>query len=390
MATQNGVIETATGDLLRAAPGVDFTTDGSFDSDIETFKTDVPFPANVRPNNVQEYESVQFYNFDGNTWNLKQLTPIAGLPKNYVNGLELTRDSNSQVTIEIGDAKSKDDILDIELENKIQLDITKSGAGGLDTGSESASKWLATHILGKETDTTTGINTSTSSFKLINSAETFIADDVNVGDIVFNIVDGTQAKVNTIDSETQLTLDTDIFTGTGKTYIVGPKGIGILSLSETSPTLPTGYIYSRRVGYVRNDSTSNFISFFQHFNNRTRKYFYDEALADLAVLINGSATTPTEIDCSNFMPPTSQLGLFMFAFETGSSGSGDNLLHIRRVGMADGGMPFTFGVGVKSTQKARWSGVEIPTDSAQKIEYKVDSGANNQATIAVIGFTDEI
>jgi hypothetical protein len=45
--TTNGVIETATGDLLRAG-SVDFENDGSFNETTETYKTDVPVPPKVR------------------------------------------------------------------------------------------------------------------------------------------------------------------------------------------------------------------------------------------------------------------------------------------------------------------------------------------------------
>lgn len=42
--TMNGVIETTTGDLLRAGVNVDFVNDGSFDAGTETIRTDVPMP----------------------------------------------------------------------------------------------------------------------------------------------------------------------------------------------------------------------------------------------------------------------------------------------------------------------------------------------------------
>lgn len=65
-----------------------------------------------------------------------------------------------------------------------------------------------------------GTNTSVSSFKLIDSGATFQSDGVATGDFVYNNTDKTQAKVVTVDSQIQLTLDTDIFTGTGKGYTI--------------------------------------------------------------------------------------------------------------------------------------------------------------------------
>ena len=46
--SKNGVIETATGDLLRWGFGCNFTNDGSFDSGTETVRTDIPETASIR------------------------------------------------------------------------------------------------------------------------------------------------------------------------------------------------------------------------------------------------------------------------------------------------------------------------------------------------------
>lgn len=51
MATQNGVIDTASGDLKRAAfKPYDFANDGGFDSATETIRTDVPIPGKRKGN----------------------------------------------------------------------------------------------------------------------------------------------------------------------------------------------------------------------------------------------------------------------------------------------------------------------------------------------------
>lgn len=65
---------------------------------------------------------------------------------------------------------------------------------------------------------TSGTNTSTASSKLIASGATFQTNGIQIGDIVYNITDSTAAKVVSIDSQTQLTLNANIFTGSSKTY----------------------------------------------------------------------------------------------------------------------------------------------------------------------------
>lgn len=59
---------------------------------------------------------------------------------------------------------------------------------------------------------------------------------------------------------------------------------GLVSTSAASPTLPTGYDHRRRVGWVRNDGSSNLLHFYQRGNGRTRRIQYDEARTVLNVL----------------------------------------------------------------------------------------------------------
>ena len=65
-----------------------------------------------------------------------------------------------------------------------------------------------------------GTNTTATAFKLIDSAATFVTQNVKTGDVVHNDTDGTAATVLTVDSETELTLNANIFTATSKAYVV--------------------------------------------------------------------------------------------------------------------------------------------------------------------------
>ncbi len=55
----NGVIETATGDLIRKG-FTDFENDGSFDSGTETYKTDITDGALVKKTNGGDFSTVSF------------------------------------------------------------------------------------------------------------------------------------------------------------------------------------------------------------------------------------------------------------------------------------------------------------------------------------------
>lgn len=65
-----------------------------------------------------------------------------------------------------------------------------------------------------------GVNSSVVASELVDATATFITDNVIIGDIVYNTVDGSAATVTKVISETVLQLNDDIFTATGKSYVV--------------------------------------------------------------------------------------------------------------------------------------------------------------------------
>ena len=65
-----------------------------------------------------------------------------------------------------------------------------------------------------------GTNTTATAFKLINSAALYVTKNVKTGDIVHNDTAGTAATVVSVDSETQLTLNANIFPTTAQAYAV--------------------------------------------------------------------------------------------------------------------------------------------------------------------------
>lgn len=67
-----------------------------------------------------------------------------------------------------------------------------------------------------ETGTSTTVNTS----KLIDSTGLFITNNVKTGDVIHNDTLGTAATVVSVESETQLTLNANIFTATAQAYTV--------------------------------------------------------------------------------------------------------------------------------------------------------------------------
>jgi len=67
---------------------------------------------------------------------------------------------------------------------------------------------------------TSGTTTDAVVEKLEDSAATFITDNVKVGDIVYNITNGTAATVVKVANEFLLGLNADIFTAIGQEYVI--------------------------------------------------------------------------------------------------------------------------------------------------------------------------
>lgn len=63
-----------------------------------------------------------------------------------------------------------------------------------------------------------GVNTGVATNKLITITGDFIFDNIKAGDVVYNISSSTAATVVTTDSQTQLTLNANIFTTGGQTF----------------------------------------------------------------------------------------------------------------------------------------------------------------------------
>jgi hypothetical protein len=64
----------------------------------------------------------------------------------------------------------------------------------------------------------TGVNTSVVTNKLITITGDFIFDNVKTGDVVYNISGATAATVVSVDSQTQITLNANIFTTGGQSF----------------------------------------------------------------------------------------------------------------------------------------------------------------------------
>lgn len=260
-----------------------------------------------------------YYSYSGTGWVARSQTAVK--TTGLIDRLTLEQNATNpayQIDISEGVCRNDDDDGDIESTSTVTVDITASGANGLDTGSEALNTWYFVWL-------------------------------------IYNPVSDTVA--------------------------------GLFSLSSSSPTMPSGYTKKRRLGYVYNKGNGNFVDFVQLNYGRVRRYYFDADVANLAVLTNGNATSWTDVNCSTYCPTVCISAILLIAFESGTGGSGTDVLFMRPDGWSTDGT-WRFNSSYVSTNKATTPHVEIIILN-QRFEYKVSNTAN-RASISVIGTEDLI
>jgi hypothetical protein len=135
----------------------------------------------------------------------------------------------------------------------------------------------------------------------------------------------------------------------------------LLSLSATSPTMPSGYTKKRLVGWVKNGSTGNFIEFRCFGKGRTKKFMF---LEWWPVLTNGSATSWTAVDCSAYVPP----GVFSCFIDSNADGG---FADDAEWGQYDGSTSFPHYMGFEGVGQVNMAYATL--DSSRRLGYMVGS-----------------
>jgi hypothetical protein len=127
---------------------------------------------------------------------------------------------------------------------------------------------------------------------------------------------------------------------------------------------------------VRNDASSDLIDFVQRGTARDRDYLYLLVNSARAVLSSGTATTPTAVDCSAFVPPSAT---FAHLTLINLSSTRTMAVHQDTAGAV---------LEVLNTGTAERS-LLFPVNGSQAIAY-ANSGASGNANVEVRGFVDEL
>lgn len=81
---------------------------------------------------------------------------IVNQPIKYVNDLNVSRTSNTTLTLSAGQCRDSQNVYDIVVSSAITINAAANGVNGLDSGSFAASTWYAVHAIGDTTNTNNG------------------------------------------------------------------------------------------------------------------------------------------------------------------------------------------------------------------------------------------
>jgi len=159
---------------------------------------------------------------------------------------------------------------------------------------------------------------------------------------------------------------------------------GLLSANFTTPTLPTGYPKSRRVGSVRNDNANVFVPFRQ-VGDRARFLDLVGDANHQRILANGAAAAAfTTLTGSTFIPPKSLRAILAGIAISGTSGN--VWLRPTGSGVPNGDILVGTGGAGLSTRSAHG---EFDVSTGQQIDYRTD-GSLTSIYIDVVGYLDPV
>lgn len=163
----------------------------------------------------------------------------------------------------------------------------------------------------------------------------------------------------------------------------------LISLSRTSPTLPSGYDIFKKVGYFYNNSSSD-IGPFTTFGQSSGRVFQYETNNELQeVLTNGSAVIFTAVDCSQFVP-NGQERIMTVRVRFSNTGVDASDRFRIRFGGSSIGTPINQG-RIGALQATSYSLTEsIVTNSSSIFDYRVQDSVDNSIIINVGGFNFSI
>lgn len=257
-----------------------------------------------------------------------QLTHLTHLLQNALRGGKVHLRIQNDAAAPLHKARILADFLSVDgigLANlNVSADLTLSGAGGLDTGTEAPNTWYALYVITNES---------------------------------------------------------------------GSAVSGLLHAGTGAPALPPGFSRYRRVGWVRNDGSSNL----RRFHHSGDWWFYDEPFGSLLFVNTTSpATTLTAISAAAFVPPTSTLAYLktQMGVTHGNPGVVEIILRPNGSNLSDDDFSTISAETLESGMVPYTDFAPMPTDSSQQIQYRILVAAMSPVfyrfAIGVAGWYDPV
>jgi hypothetical protein len=273
----------------------------------------------------------------------------------------------------------------IELLNPSVIDLNQTGINGIAVSSDLAG-----------TIGTGGVSSTT-----INGVGTNFTGEFQVGDVIWTASGG--RRIASIISAVQLTVESAITLANGTTYRRGGEApntwyflyggtdfgsnIGLLlstrNVAAGDQLWDTSFPKIRQLPFaVRNDANSNLLKFWVNNGWPYRPEIYydvdmDSALATspTRVMTAGNATVFTAVNCNNFIPPISQVGLFHLGVNTGA-----NSAWLRPTGSTSNGRRFYLPAAGADIDFGA-----MQLNATQQVDYRLSAAANT-LDMDVLGF----
>jgi hypothetical protein len=148
-------------------------------------------------------------------------------------------------------------------------------------------------------------------------------------------------------------------------------------------TWPVGYTKKRRVGWIRNNATSNLRDGVYIGKGSSRYFQYRVNYTELIALSAGSAVVYTNVDISEWVPPTST---YVRTNNFYDPNTGASYFYLRPDGSSYA-TPIYFSWG--TTYPSTDAFIDVETSTSQIIEYLVGNAADD-LYIYIAGFYDEV
>jgi len=168
----------------------------------------------------------------------------------------------------------------------------------------------------------------------------------------------------------------------------GVNPVDVLLVPDGTAFNEPGYDLFRRVGWVRNNNVSNILKFFQVGDGNVRVMAYDADALVTAVLLFGSATVFTDIDCSTVVPPNGRRKITLEIAFDNSGGAGADVLMLRPKGSAANSPLYQLAPGVLLSS-IMIVNLDTLTDPTQVIQYKVTQ-ATDIVHMFMVAYEDEL